>query len=76
MDKPKWTTSVWFVLLMLFFVLGPLGLPILWKSPQFTKGAKIFLTIATLIYTVWIILAARAMIKEILQGLTQLKLDI
>ena len=75
MGKPRWTSSIWFVLLMLFFVLGPLGLPILWKSLRFSKRAKILLTIATVIYTGWILLAARAMMEKSLQSLLDLKLD-
>ena len=75
MDKPTWTSHVWFVLLMLFVVLGPLGLPFLWKSPRFSKSAKIALTIATVIYTGWILLAARAIMEKSFQRLMDLKLD-
>ena len=76
MDKSNRTTRVWFVLLMLFVVLGPLGLPFLWKSPRFSRGAKIALTIATVIYTGWILLAIRAILEKSLQGLSDLRLDI
>ena len=72
MDNSKWYASVWFVLLMLFVVLGPLGLPLLWKSPRFSKVAKIVLTVATVIYTGWILLAARGLIEKSLQGLGEL----
>jgi hypothetical protein len=36
---------------MLFLVLGPLALPLLYKSPAFTTRAKIFWTLAVLLYT-------------------------
>lgn len=39
------------VLVLLFVVLGPLGLPLLWRSPSFTRGWKIVLTIAMVVYT-------------------------
>ena len=39
------------VLILLFFVLGPLGLPYLWRSPRFTRALKVLLTVAVLAYT-------------------------
>ena len=39
------------VLLLLFVVLGPLGLPFLWRSPRFTQTLKVVLTIAVIAYT-------------------------
>ena len=53
--RVKWYHSVWFVLFMLFFVLGPFGLPILWKSPRFGRSAKIGLTVAVGVYCVWLV---------------------
>lgn len=53
--RAKWYHSVWFVLFMLFCVLGPFGLPLLWKSSRFTRGAKIGLTLATGVYCVWLV---------------------
>lgn len=73
MDNSKWYASVWFVLLMLFVVLGPLGLPLLWKSSRFSKVSKIVLTIATVIYTGWILLGAKVLVEKSLQGLGDLK---
>ena len=51
----KWHQSVLFVLLMLFLVLGPLGLPLLWKSPKFSTLWKIVLTAGVLLFTCWLI---------------------
>ena len=52
----KWYYSVWFVLVMLTpFALGPFALPLLWKSPQFSKRAKVVLTLLALIATIWLI---------------------
>jgi len=72
MDKSNWYASVWFVLLMLFVVLGPLGLPLLWKSSRFSKGAKVILTIATVVYAGWVLWGARVLIERSLQGLGDL----
>lgn len=51
-QKAKWHQSWWFVLVMLFLVLGPLGIPLVWKNPRFSQWVKIALTLAVLIYTV------------------------
>ena len=40
---------VW-VLLLLFVVLGPFGLPYLWKSPRFSRGMKVALTVLLVAY--------------------------
>lgn len=47
----KWYHGRVTVLLMLFFVLGPVGFPLLWKSPRFSKLWKQILTVLTLVYT-------------------------
>ncbi len=36
---------------MLFCVLGPFGLPLVWKSPRFSRWVKGLLTIAMVFYT-------------------------
>ena len=41
---------------MLFLVTGALGLPLLYKSPAFSKNAKILLTVAVLLYTILIVI--------------------
>ncbi len=65
----RWFHSSWFVLVMLFFVLGPLGLPLLWKSPRFTPWAKVMLTVAVLLYTVWLLQLSGAIIQKSLDQL-------
>jgi hypothetical protein len=50
--KPaSWLESPLVVLPALFFVLGPLALPMLWQSRQFTRAWKIGLTIVVLLVT-------------------------
>lgn len=39
------------VLGILFLVTGAIGLPLLWVSPSFSRGERIFWTIAVLAYT-------------------------
>ncbi len=56
--RPAWYHRPWWVLLMLFVVLGPLGLPLLWKSPSFSRWSKIALTVAVVAYTILLVEAA------------------
>ena len=52
-ERPsKWYHNIWFVLFMLFFVLGPFGLGLVWRNPRFGRGAKITLTLVMVVYTV------------------------
>lgn len=46
-----WMLSKSGVLIMLFLILGPFGLPFLYKSSEFTKGQKTFWTVMVLLYT-------------------------
>jgi hypothetical protein len=46
------------VILLLFFVLGPLGLPLLYKSPKFSKTLKAILTIVVILYTSYPVFAS------------------
>jgi hypothetical protein len=74
--KGQWYLNPIVVLLLLFLVLGPLGLPLLYKSPSFGKTSKIILTIIIAIYTVYLlyetVLIVQVMLKWIwqMQGLT------
>ena len=71
--KPKWYHNRWFVLLMISPVaLGPFGLSLLWKSPQFSQRAKVGLTMFTIAWTllaVWYVAAVMvpAVMKEVNQ---------
>jgi len=48
----RWYYRPWVVLLAISpFVLGPFGLPLLWKSPRFSRAAKLAWTVATLLWT-------------------------
>ena len=54
---PKWYQTRWFVLLTISpFVLGPFGLPLLWKSPQFSRAAKWWLTLFTFAWVAWLLI--------------------
>ncbi len=59
------------VLLALFFVLGPFGLPLLWKSPRFTPRWKWIFTALTLLYTAFLLWFTVSAVLEALQLLNQ-----
>ena len=48
----KWYYRPVWVLLLLFVVLGPFGLPYLWKSPRFSRSLKVVLTVLVVVYAV------------------------
>ena len=56
-EKVKWYLGPIGVVLLLFFVLGPFALPLLYKSPKFSKTLKIVLTILVMIYTSYLVIA-------------------
>ena len=51
----KWYHNIWFVLMMLFIVVGPFGLSLVWKNPRFSQKWKWAITVAVIVYTLWLI---------------------
>jgi len=43
-SRPRWTDNPWIVLALVFLVLGPIGLPLLWRSRRFTPLWKTVIT--------------------------------
>jgi hypothetical protein len=62
----RWSDQRWFVLLMLFFVLGPLALPMLWRSQAFTTLSKTALTALGLFTTLFALSASSLEIQELI----------
>jgi polyferredoxin len=71
--RVKWYLRPISVVLLLFFVLGPFGLPLLYKSPQFSKTLKIILTIAVIIYTSYLIFASLEIGRELYRRMGELQ---
>ena len=65
--RPAW------VLVMLFFVLGPLGLPYLWRSPRFSHGLKVALTICVIAYTGLLLKETIGMVHAVQEQLNALQ---
>ena len=74
-QKTPWTLTKSGVLVMLFLVLGPFGLPFLYKSPEFTKNGKMAWTLAVLLYTAALVALIVVMIMYILRLFSQLQLS-
>ena len=72
-EKIKWYLKPISVVLLLFFVLGPFGLPLLYKSPKFNKTLKIILTIAVIIYTSYLIFALLEIGRELYKRMGELQ---
>lgn len=70
----KWYHGRVTVLLVLFCVLGPFGLPLLWKSPHFSKPWKQILTVLTLIYTALMLRVVVSAVTISLQTLSSIRL--
>lgn len=72
-EKVKWYLQPLGVVLILFLVLGPLGLPLLYKSPKFSKRSKTILTIAMIIYTVCLVFASVEIGKEVYRSIEEMQ---
>jgi hypothetical protein len=70
-SHPRWYLRPSFVILLLFFVLGPFGLPLLFKSPGFGKTWKIILAVAVIVYTVYLLFASLKIGIAVYEGMKQ-----
>ena len=71
--KIRWYLRPIGVVLLLFFVLGPFGLPLLYKSPKFGKASKIILTIVVMMYTSYLIFASLEIARELYKRMEELQ---
>lgn len=69
----KWYYRPGVVILLLFLVLGPFGLPLLYKSPRFNRTWKAILTILTILYTGYLIWATIQSIEAFSRSVAQLQ---
>ena len=71
--EDRWHQRPWMILFMLFCVLGPFGLPILYRSPKFRKRSKILLTIVMIPYTWYLCVVTMKQVREISQKMEELQ---
>ena len=67
----KWYHHWLFVLFMLFFVLGPFGLPLVWKNPKLSRPVQWILTVSVLIYTALLIQLTMNLVHAVTQAMNQ-----
>ena len=70
--QPKWYYNIWFVLFMLFFVLGPFGLPLVWKNPRFSRSVKMVLSIAMIFYAAFLVDLTIRMYRAVMNQMDQI----
>jgi len=63
--------SRWAVLVLLFAALGPLALHVLWRSPRFSRGWKVFLTLLVVIFTVVVVVVLWYAIDRFVEALRE-----
>jgi hypothetical protein len=71
--KVKWYLRPSSVVLLLFFVLGPFALPLLYRSPHFSKTLKIILTLVVIIYTSYLIFVSLEIGRELYKRIGELQ---
>ena len=67
----KWHQNIWIVLVLLFFVLGPFGLPLVWKNPRFSRTVKAALSLAMVVYTVLLVNMTITMFQSVTKEVNQ-----
>ena len=72
-ENVKWYLHPITVVLLLFFVLGPFGLPLLYKSPKFSKTLKIILTVVVILYTSYLIFASLEIARQLYSRMGELQ---
>lgn len=71
--RPKWSETRGGILVSLFALLGPLALPMLWRSRQFSRPWKIVLTALVVAITVVVVWLLWYVIHKALEPLGQLR---
>ncbi len=70
-QKVGWYYGRTFVILMRFVVLGPLGLPVLWKSPRFSGTWKWALTVLAVAWMCVLMVGIVQTASEVMRAIDQ-----
>ena len=63
--KPKWYQNFWVLLFMIFFVLGPFAIPLIWKHPTMSRNTKWVLTAVALGYTLMMLVMVAKLVAVV-----------
>ncbi len=69
----KWYYKPLTVIFLMVFVVGPLGLPLVYKSPKFSKAAKIAITLLMIPYTWGMVVYTQTAFRELSKTLSELQ---
>jgi|ETNmetMinimDraft_18_1059904.scaffolds.fasta_scaffold67728_2 hypothetical protein len=58
------------ICILLFLVLGPIAIPLLWRSPILSKPVKVRLTVATVAYSLWILYSLAKTYSAMMEALS------
>ena len=70
-QQATWSESPWVVLPLLFLILGPFALPLLWRSRRFTLVWKSILTIVMLGVTVYLLWSIWLVLHQVVASLQE-----
>ena len=68
----RWYARPWVILVLLFVVLGPFALPLLWRSPSFSRPMKLVLTVLTVAYTVQLVVLSLHTVETAMRNVDEL----
>jgi len=71
-ETVRWYTRPWAILVLLFVVLGPFGLPLLWRSPRFSRSMKLVLTVLTVAYTALLVVFSLRTVETAMRNVDEL----
>ena len=66
------TQNPWVILALLFLGVGPLALPLLWRSPSFNARHKMAISVANVVYTIGLLWGIIAIIQYYMETLLTL----
>jgi len=61
------------VVIIAILMAGPFALPLVWKSPAFTKGAKIAISVLIIALTIWLVKASVDIYNVLMKQLQDLQ---
>jgi hypothetical protein len=65
----------WVILSLLFLVIGPLALPLLWRSTHFKTSQKIGISIGNLVYTIGLLWGIIAIFQRYMEWILSLSIS-
>ena len=68
----SWIHNPWIILALLFLVMGPLALPLLWKSNGFSMKQKVAVSAANILYTLLLLVSIVVLVQKYMTFLLEL----